>query len=57
MKVDNEMKYEVEKILDSHINNRCLEYLTYWQGYDIDEHIWESSSNVTNALEKIKEFY
>ncbi len=57
MEVDNEMEYEVEEILDSHIKNRRLEYLIHWQGYSIDERTWELSSNVTNALKKVKEFH
>jgi hypothetical protein len=57
IEVDNEMEYEVEEILDSRIKNRRLEYLIHWQGYGIDERTWEPSSNVTNALEKVKEFH
>ncbi len=38
MEIDNEIEYGVEKILDSSIKNRHLEYLIYWQEYDIDEH-------------------
>ncbi len=57
VEIDNEIEYEVEEILNSHIENRCLEYLINWQGYGIDEYTWELSSNVMNAFEKIKEFH
>lgn len=57
LKVWNEMKYEVEEILDSCIKNRRLKYLIHWQEYSIDEHTWEPSFNVTYAFEKVKEFH
>jgi hypothetical protein len=37
VEIDNNLEYEVEKILDSRIRWRHLEYLVLWKGYDLSE--------------------
>ena len=54
--VDNEEQYEVEKILDSRIHRRRLEYHVKWVGYN--EPTWEKAADVEGtADEAIAEFY
>ena len=48
--VDNELEYEVEKILDKKGNK----YLVKWKGYN--DPTWEPRRNLTNAKEAIEEF-
>ncbi len=55
--VDDDKKYEVEEILNSRISHRQLQYLVHWQGYDISEHTWEPVKNLSNAMEKVKNFH
>jgi len=57
IEIDNYEKYEVESILDSHHRYSKLEYLIHWHGYDINEHIWELTTNLVNALQKVYEFH
>jgi hypothetical protein len=45
VEIDHDVEYEVEDILDSCLQHRCLEYLIHWKGYVISEQTWESSSN------------
>ena len=39
IEIDGVKEFEVLKILDSHINQRKLEYLVHWQGYEVSERI------------------
>ncbi len=55
--VDDEQKYEVEKILNSRISHRQLQYLIHWQGYDISECTWELVENLSSAMEEMKNFH
>ena len=48
--VDNELEYEVEKILDKKGNK----YLVKWKGYN--DPTWEPRRNLTNAKEALEEF-
>jgi hypothetical protein len=54
--VDGEQEYKVEKILDSKISHRKLQYLVHWQSYDINERFWELVENLSNVMEKMKTF-
>ena len=45
IEIDHDVEYEVEKILDSRLRHRHLEYFIYRKDYDIIERTWEPSSN------------
>ena len=47
--------YEVEKILDSRLENGQRKYLVKWTGYDPTENTWEPRSSF-NSLKPIKDF-
>jgi len=34
-----------------------LEYLVHWHEYDINEHTWESTTNLFNVQQKVQEFH
>ena len=38
--LDDELEYEVEKILDSRISRRKLQYLVKWKGYNDSHNQW-----------------
>jgi len=46
----------VEKILNSHIRWRRLEYLVKWKGYDSGHNSWAMHYNV-HTLDVIMDFY
>jgi hypothetical protein len=54
---EGEEEYEVEKILDSRLKRRKLEYYIKWKGYGPEESSWEPKSLVANAPLKIAEFH
>jgi hypothetical protein len=37
IEIDHDLEYEVEEILDSHLQHQYLEYFIHWKGYDISE--------------------
>jgi hypothetical protein len=55
--VDGEQEYEVEEIFNSRISHRELQYLVHRQGYDMNGHTWELVENLSNAMEKLKDFH
>jgi len=55
--VDGEEEYVVEKILNSRMFWRRLQYLVKWEGYGTENNTWEYSENVDNAPEKVADFY
>jgi hypothetical protein len=55
--VDGEEEYLVEKILNSRMFRRKLQYLVKWEGYGVEHNSWEYSENVDNAMEKVAEFH
>ena len=54
---DREVEFEVESIIDSRWKGRRLEYLVHWKGYSEEDRTWEPKSNLSNALEAIKDFH
>ena len=52
--VDGEEEYKVERIDDSRIFRRQLQYLVKWKGYD--EQSWEPAANV-HGLKAIDDFH
>ena len=56
--IDEEIQepvYEVEKILDSKLEDGQRKYLVKWTGYDHTENTWEPKANF-NSIGPIKEF-
>ncbi|CAJ0926531.1 unnamed protein product, partial [Ranitomeya imitator] len=47
--VEGELEYVVEKILDSRISRRKLQYLVKWKGYGQEENSWVFASDVHAA--------
>ena len=54
--VDNEPHYEVEKILDSRIFRKKLQYKVLWKGYGYEEASWEPRENVA-APDLVRQFH
>jgi hypothetical protein len=50
-------EYEVEKILDSRMYRRRLEYLIKWKGYSDADNTWEPEKHVENAKQEVREFH
>ena len=50
-------EYEVEKILNSRIYRRKLQYEVKWEGWDEGYITWEPVENVKNARELVEEFH
>lgn len=57
VKVDNNLEYEVEQILDSHKYRNQLQYLVKWQGYDHGHNSWEPAANLTHCSELLRTFH
>jgi hypothetical protein len=53
IEIDNHDKYEVEEVLDSRQRHGRLESFVHWRGYDINERIWEPSTNLVNVPQKV----
>jgi hypothetical protein len=54
--VDGYEEYEVERILDSRVRYRHLEYLVKWKGYDEGQNSWSPHYSVF-APDAVKEFH
>ena len=50
-------EYEVEKILDSQIFCRKVEYLVRWKGYGVEEDEWQPSRDVRGSKWLVAEFH
>ena len=57
IKVNNELKYKVEKVLNSRFNKKQLEYLVHWKGYDFTKRTWEPAIHLVNAPKKVAIFH
>src|SRR6266571_1761840 len=55
--IDGEEEYIVEKVLNSRMFRRQLQYLVKWEGYGTEHNTWEYSENVNNVPEKVAEFH
>jgi hypothetical protein len=55
--VEGEEEYKVDKITDSHIFRRQLQYRVKWKGYEEGSDSWESAANLTHAKRKIADFH
>jgi len=47
----------VEKILNSRMFRRKLQYLVKWEGHGIEGNTWKYSENLNHAPEKVMEFH
>ena len=54
---EDEPEYEVDKILDSQIRWRRLEYKVRWKGYDQSHDSWQPVGNLKNAKRSINAFH
>ncbi|KAF9799378.1 hypothetical protein IEO21_10571 [Rhodonia placenta] len=57
IEVEGDKEYEVERIKDSRIFQRQLQYLVKWKGYDDSHTSWEPACNVANAPALIANFH
>src|SRR6266704_2220010 len=55
--IDGEEEYIVEKVLNSRMFRRQLQYLIKWEDYGTEHNTWEYSENINNAPEKVAEFH
>ena len=57
LEVDNNNKeYDVEKVLQSQLENGKLQYLVKWKGYGMNDNIWEPASQFTSK-KVLQDFY
>ena len=52
-----EPEYEVERVLDSRMHYRKLQYLVQWKGYGPENNSWEPADNLANCPELVNEFH
>ena len=50
-------EYEVDRILDSRLRRRRLQYLVLWKGYPLSDATWEPVTHLQNAPEAIRTFH
>ncbi|CAJ0965440.1 unnamed protein product [Ranitomeya imitator] len=54
--VEGELEYVVEKILDSRVSRRKLQYLVKWKGYGQEDNSWVIASDV-HAADLVRAFH
>ncbi|XP_077123739.1 uncharacterized protein LOC143781074 [Ranitomeya variabilis] len=54
--VEGELEYVVEKILDSRVSRRKLQYLVKWKGYGQEDNSWVVASDV-HATDLVRAFH
>jgi hypothetical protein len=56
VEVDGKEEYEVEKVLDSRMHRKKLQYLVSWKGYP-GQDSWEPEANLANSKDFVAEFH
>ena len=54
--IEDQIEYEVEKILDKRIRYRRPEYLIKWMGYPEYDATWEPLVNLKNSQDLVQDF-
>src|SRR6266481_5629894 len=54
---DGVKEYEVEKILDSHLFHRKIEYLVHWKGYGVKEDEWWPVQDIWGSKRLVATFH
>jgi len=54
--IEEEKKFEVEKILNKRMIRGKEKFLVRWKGYMVEEDTWENRENLENVKELVKEF-
>ena len=59
VRIEGEIEYEVEAVLNSKIDKRngVLQYLIRWKGCPDTDNTWEPASNVKNAAKLVEQFH
>jgi hypothetical protein len=55
--VEGEDKFQVDEILNSHVQAHKIQYLVKWLGYGPEDNTWEPTWHLTNTQQKIAEFH
>lgn len=55
--IDNEEEWEVEKILESRVTRKHIQYLVKWKGYPDSDNLWLPKTHLTNAKKLIADFH
>lgn len=55
--IDGEEEYEVEKILDSRVYRRQLQYLVQWKGYGPGDNSWQPAKNLEHTPRLIAKYH
>ena len=54
--VNDQLKYEVDRVLASQIHNNILQYQVTWEGYDSDSE-WYNTESFIDLSQKLKNFH
>jgi hypothetical protein len=57
IKIDDELEYEVEDILDSRKYRNQFQYLVKWKGYDAGHNSWEPATHLTHCADLLTAFH
>jgi hypothetical protein len=52
VKIEGELEYNVEKVIDSRMRRGHLEYLVKWDGYTSEHNTWEPEANLLPRSKK-----
>ena len=55
--IEDEVEYEVDKILDSKIERNKVKYLISWKGYGPHEHTWEPAESLEHASNTVTQYH
>ena len=47
----------MDRILDSRLVRRKLQYLVQWKGYDVSHNSWEPADHVVHAKQLVEDFH